>query len=395
MNRKSLLCILLAASLVFSGVSVNQTLHVDAKKKSTSDKISDAKKEQEALKEEQEALKKKKQELAAKLEDIADDMASTEEKITAKQDEIEEAEGQLADAQAKEDDQYESMKKRIRYMYETNDSDLLELLVTSESITDLLNKAEYISTMEDYDRQMLEKYEAIRMEIEEKEKALEEEFEELQGLKDELTAKQDEVETLLEENAMDLEDVRSEISDNAKELQELLEKAEEERKKAEEEKAAKAAAAAAAAASASSSASSSSEAGPSVSSGSGTFTHPCPGARVTSPFGHRSSPTAGASTYHQGVDLAIAAGSPVYAAAAGKVVSTGYNSVEGNNITVNHGNGLVTKYKHLSKIYVSAGQSVSRGQNIGAVGSTGVSTGPHLHFEVRVNGTAVNPLSYL
>lgn len=394
MNRKSLLCILLAASLVFSGVSVNQTLHVDAKKKSTSDKISDAKKEQKALKAEQEALKKKKQDLAAKLEDIAADMAKTEKKITAKQDEIEEAEGLLADAQAKEDDQYESMKKRIRYMYETNDSDLIELLVTSESISDLLNKAEYISTMEDYDRQMLEKYEAVRIEIEEKEKALEEEFEELQGLKDELTAKQDEVETLLEENAMNLEDVKSEISDNAEELQELLKQAEEERKKAEEARQAKLAAQQAAAAKAAGT-STVSEAGPSVSSGSGTFTHPCPGARVSSSFGRRSSPTAGASTYHQGVDLAIAAGSPVYAAAAGKVVSTGYNSVEGNNITVNHGGGLVTKYKHLSKIYVSSGQSVSRGQNIGAVGSTGVSTGPHLHFEVRVNGTAVNPLSYL
>lgn len=391
MNRKSLLCFLLAVSLAFSCISVNHTLTVDAAKKSTSEKISSAKKKKEKLAAEQKALKEKKKELASKLEKIAKQMSKTEEKIETKQDEIEEAEGQLSDAQAQEDDQYESMKKRIRYMYETNNADYLELLFTSDSISEMLNKAEYISTIEGYDREMLNKYQQIRMEIEEKEKALEKEFEELQTLKDDLTSKQDEVQELLKQNSLDLEDVKSELSDNAEELQKLLKQADEERKKAEEARQAKLAAQQAASSGSSSSAA---EAGPSVSSGSGTFTNPCPGARITSTFGYRRAPTAGASSYHQGVDMAIGAGSPVYAASSGKVVSTGYNGVEGNNITVNHGNGLVTKYKHLSKIYVSSGQSVSRGQNIGAVGSTGVSTGPHLHFEVRVNGTAVNPLNY-
>jgi murein DD-endopeptidase MepM/ murein hydrolase activator NlpD len=391
MNRKKCISFLLVFVLAFGSIIGNSALTAQAKK-STSDKISEAKKEQEALEKEQKALKKKKKELAAKLETLATEMAETEEKITSKEDEIEEAEGQLADAQCDEDDQYESMKKRIQYMYETNDSDYVELLFSSQSISDLINKAEYISTLEDYDRDMLEKFQQIRMEIEEKEEALEKEFEELQTLKDDLTTKQDEVTQLLKDNELELEDVKSEISDNAEQLQELLKQAEIERQKAEE---AKKAAEAAKAAASTTTGNSSSEAGASVSSGSGTFTHPCPGARITSSFGKRSAPTAGASTYHQGLDMAIAAGSPVYAAAAGKVVSTGYNSVEGNNITVNHGNGLVTKYKHLSKIYVSSGQTVTRGQNIGAVGSTGVSTGAHLHFEVRVNGTAVNPLNYL
>ena len=98
---------------------------------------------------------------------------------------------------------------------------------------------------------------------------------------------------------------------------------------------------------------------------------------------------------HEGIDIGAGQGTPIYAAAAGTVIYAGWESGYGNLTVIDHGNGLATAYGHQSRLAVSSGQTVSRGQLIGYVGSTGHSTGPHLHFEVRVNGTPNNPLSYL
>ena len=108
-------------------------------------------------------------------------------------------------------------------------------------------------------------------------------------------------------------------------------------------------------------------------------------------------PVAGATSNHDAIDIGAPMGAAVYAADGGTVTtaSYGYNGGRGNYIMVNHGNGMVTRYQHLSAIYVSVGQSVGRGENIGAVGSTGASSGPHLDFAVYINGSTVNPLSYL
>lgn len=117
--------------------------------------------------------------------------------------------------------------------------------------------------------------------------------------------------------------------------------------------------------------------------------------RVSSTFGNRKRPKAGASTYHQGVDIAVATGTSVMATSGGKVTSAGWQSGYGYVVYIDHGNGVVSRYGHLSKILVKVGQSVSQGDVIARSGNTGNSTGPHLHFEIRVNGTSVNPLNYL
>ena len=163
-----------------------------------------------------------------------------------------------------------------------------------------------------------------------------------------------------------------------------------------EEAAAAAAAAAAAQKNASSGSSGGGTAGPSVApSGNGALSNPCPSAYISSEFGGRSSPGGIGSTNHKGRDYAAGTGSPIYAAASGTVTTVAYNGARGNYLVINHGNGLSTVYQHCSEIYVGSGQSVSVGQNIAAVGSTGASTGPHLHFEVWVNGTPVDPRNYL
>ena len=119
------------------------------------------------------------------------------------------------------------------------------------------------------------------------------------------------------------------------------------------------------------------------------------GGRLTSNFGTRVHPVTGKSKFHKGIDIGAPHGSPVYAYSSGTVIYSGFMSGYGNFIAINHGNGLVTRYGHLSARQVKVGQKVSTGQKIGAVGSTGVSTGPHLHFEVLINGSFKNPLNYL
>ncbi len=123
----------------------------------------------------------------------------------------------------------------------------------------------------------------------------------------------------------------------------------------------------------------------------GNLLRPCPG-RITSPFGYRTHPVWGGRRFHNGVDIAIGAGTTIRAADDGKVIHAGWKGAYGKTVMIDHGSGWVTMYGHCSKIYVSNGQTVSRGQAIAAVGSTGVSTGPHLHWTVYRNGSPVNPL---
>ena len=165
---------------------------------------------------------------------------------------------------------------------------------------------------------------------------------------------------------------------------EIKRKEEEARKKAEEEK--KEAAAANKAA----------QTYKTVSLGDISFTWPCPASgRITSGFGGRKSPTKGASSNHQGIDISAPTGTSIVAAAAGEVVIATYSSSAGNYVMISHGGGVYTVYMHASSLLVSQGQSVKKGQTIAKVGSTGYSTGSHLHFGVRVNGSYVNPTKYV
>lgn len=118
-------------------------------------------------------------------------------------------------------------------------------------------------------------------------------------------------------------------------------------------------------------------------------------AKITSYFGERQKPTEGASTFHKGIDIAVPVGTNVNAATSGIVKSLGYNSTSGNYLIIDNGSGLETAYRHLKAILVKQGETVNAGQIVAKSGNTGISTGPHLHFETIVNGEAVNPLTLI
>ena len=127
-----------------------------------------------------------------------------------------------------------------------------------------------------------------------------------------------------------------------------------------------------------------------------TWIEPVSGYTITSAFGYRKAPTKGASTYHQGVDMACPTGTPIYATRSGTVTKAAYQAGgAGYYVSISHGDGFASIYMHMTRYVVSAGQSVTQGQLIGYVGSTGVSTGPHLHFGISYGGTYVNPMAYI
>ncbi len=364
--------------------------------------IESAKKKAEQLKREKAQAQKEQSSLSAQLNKIIKDLKKAQSDVEAKEKEIAETEDELTAARIKENEQYEAMKIRIKYMYENGDSDMIAVLLSAEDMADFLNKAEYVEQISVYDREMLVEFQRIVKEIEEKEAKLKKEKEELLTLQDNLSKKQKEVESLLASKNAQISDLESQIGENAKVLNALIEAAKEaERRRQEAEEAAKQEAennkrpSGGNSSSGSGSSGGNYKPGGSVISGNGTLSNPCPGARISSEFGPRRAPTAGASTYHRGRDYAAPSGTPIYASAAGTVITASYNGVRGNYVVIDHGNGLQTWYQHASRLYVSAGQKVSRGQNIAAVGTTGVSTGAHLHYEVHVNGTAVDPRKYL
>lgn len=364
--------------------------------------IESAKKKAEQLKREKAQAQKEQSSLSAQLNKIIEDLKKAQSDVEVKEKEIAETEDELTAARIKENEQYEAMKIRIKYMYENGDSDMIAVLLSAEDMADFLNKAEYVEQISIYDREMLVEFQNIVKDIEEKEAKLKKEKEELLTLQDNLSKKQKEVESLLASKNAQISDLESQIGENAKVLNALIEAAKEaERRRQEAEEAAKQEAennkrpSGGNSSSGSGSSGGNYKPGGSVISGNGTLSNPCPGARISSEFGPRRAPTAGASSYHRGRDYAAPSGTPIYASAAGTVITASYNGVRGNYVVIDHGNGLQTWYQHASRLYVSAGQKVSRGQNIAAVGTTGVSTGAHLHYEVHVNGTAVDPRKYL
>lgn len=129
--------------------------------------------------------------------------------------------------------------------------------------------------------------------------------------------------------------------------------------------------------------------------GGGRMGWPCASTNLTSYFGYRVHPIFGTRKLHAGIDVGAASGTPIYAAADGVVIESGWTGGYGKAVIIDHGGGVATLYAHSSQLYVAPGQSVRRGQLIAAIGSTGFSTGPHLHFEVRVNGSPVDPLAYI
>lgn len=403
MKRMRVAGSLLAVALAVGCIFTNENLRVSAtaskidtsdledKKQDTLDKIKDIKSDISDTKKRISDLENSKSNLEtyiSKLDQEANNLAKQIDKlnkdIEAKKEEITVAAEELAEAEATAAQQYEDMKKRIQYLYENGNPSYLELFLTSESMADFLNKSSYAEQVTAYDRSMLEEYIAQKQAVEEKKKQLEIEKEDLDAMADAASEQKKTVDGLIKSKTAQIQSYQDQIdseNSNAAEYKADLTKQQKLLDQIEQQIAAAAAANA--------------QAGDGDGGASG-FLWPCPSSkRITSGFGNRAQPTAGASTNHKGIDIGASYGAAIIAAAGGRVTTAAYSSSAGNYVVISHGNGLSTVYMHCSALYVSAGQTVSAGQSIAAVGSTGYSTGNHLHFGVIKNGSYVNPLGYV
>ena len=453
-------------------------------KEETQDRIDQLEQEKESLQNKIDALKSSKTstedyitELDQQMTDVSTQIQSLNEQLDTLEAQIDETQASLDAAKQKESEQYEVLKLRIKTMYEKGETSFIDIIFGAQDIATILNSAEYIAQISDFDNRLLQSLEESRIQIAAYEEQLASEKTDLETTKTELEGKQEEISTLtdakkeeltglnesIDSTQGDLDDVEEDLANEnnilasiaaaeaqakanyetlknsmtssnsdaqtaaseaekiAKEQQAAAEAAAAEAaaKQAEADRlaaeaAAKEAEAAAAAAAAKAEAdrlaaekaqqeaeakkneaASSSNSSSSLATGSGSFTWPLPGyTTISSNFGARQCPFHG-TEYHNGVDIPAAGGTPVHAADGGVVVQAAYDSSLGNYVVINHGNGYNTWYLHNSSLAVRVGQSVSKGQVISYVGTTGSSTGNHLDFRIKLdNGGYVNPLSY-
>ncbi|MCP1102630.1 murein DD-endopeptidase MepM/ murein hydrolase activator NlpD [Aequitasia blattaphilus] len=374
-GSKKIASIILSLILCFSlGITAN------------ADEISEAEQKAKEIENQKNAAEEEAASLSANLQSIIGEMEATQKKVHVKLEEITQKESELGVARANANEQYEAMKLRIRFMYESGNAQFVEVLVNSKNIGEFLNNAEYIKTVSEYDRDMLTQYEKTVNEMEKQEADLKAEYQELESLQSSLVEKQDNVESMLSQKNQEIGSLDTQLKEQSDKLASLKEAAAQAARMQQERENA---------ASSSGGGSVYTPGGGTVVSGNGQFAHPLPGAPITCPFGYRTDPIAGGGQMHLGTDFGASMGTPIYAAEAGTVTLAGYDPSAGNWIIINHGNGLLTYYMHASALHVQAGETVERGQNIAAVGTTGYSTGPHLHFQVMVNGSAVDATSYL
>ncbi len=351
----------------------------------------------DAMREEADDLKSQQKEIQAKLDALEADQANAMERKTlleqqinatqaeintiaaqiAKYDElIAQKQEELSQAEAEEQAQYELFCERVRYMEEQGEVSYWSILFSSKDFADLLDNAMMVEEIMDYDNQVMDQLIALREQIEEDKAELESARQAQQAAKEEqeaaqanLKSQEAEVSALIDQLAAQEDQLEAEEA----KLQAAANAADAEIAAAERELAAQI---------------------NNVVSESG-FMWPLPGYyNLSSLFAGRIHPITGKPQHHTGIDIPAPSGTDILAAKSGVVTTSTYNNSYGNYVVVSHSDGTSTLYAHMSRRGVSKGEVVSQGQYIGDVGTTGSSTGNHLHLEVRVNGSRVDPTQY-
>ena len=398
--KKSVL--VMAGCLVMAGTVISQTgdSTVQAMTKAEAEKQKEEAQENEKnAKDILATMEEQQNQIVQEVADLDAQATAIQTEITKKQDEADELEADIKDtqkhlkeAQKAQDEQYEAMKQRIQYLYEEGDMEYVDAFITSVSFTDLLNKSEYIDQISEYDQKQLTKLIKNKNEIAAYEADLEADLRQVESVKTDLENDNARLQEVIDKKQEDIDQYSDDIDAQKSLMAKFTAQREEaERRIAEisrqEMSRAKA-----------------NGGGVYTSDGkvydtskyAGRFMWPVStGGVITDEFGYRNAPTAGASTYHQGLDIGCDYGTDIVAADDGTVVMSGYNGGGGNMVMISHGDGICTVYMHNSQLCVNVGEKVVKGQVIAKAGSTGVSTGPHCHFGVSIDGTYVNPHDFL
>ena len=372
-----------------------------------------------SLKEVRKSIQSKQQELEkSKKEekDLSDKISSMDKQISSKEADISKLESAISDAETqmntlkkelkeaeeKAEQQDKDLNARLRNMYKNGSVGFLDVLFDSDDISEFLTNLDMVQKVYSQDKDTLKELKATCDEIDSKKQ-------EIASLQAEL----DESKKLAEEDKATAEKQKEQVATEADLTEEQLEELEAYEDSLEAQIRAEQAASSSSSSSSSKPSSSSSSKPNSSSSSSSSSSKPSTNGKITtykgismmwpapsyykmsSRYGYRTHPITGKKKLHGGVDLAAPGGSAILAAQSGRVIVATYHWSFGNYIIVDHGNGYSTLYAHCSKLLVRKGQTVSQGQRIANVGTTGSSTGNHLHFEVRINGARTNPMPYI
>lgn len=294
---------------------------------------------------------------------------------------ITQTEQELAEAERQEAEQYDLFCQRVRAMEEQGKVDYWSVLFRASSFSDLLGRLDAVNEVMEYDQRVIDDLKALQEEIAAKQVSLEDSKAQSEAAKADLVGKKKELDAQRQEAVALIREIEANEDEYESTLKEL--DAEEERIQAEIVKKSKELAAQQAAQ------------GKPAQTSSGGYIWPVDSRYITSTVGGRSSPGGVGSTNHKGTDIGrVGYTSSVYASKAGTVIVSQYSNSYGNYVVVSHGSGNTTLYAHMSSRKVEVGQYVNQGDVLGITGSTGHSTGPHLHFEVTENGVRINPLSH-
>ena len=320
------------------------------------------------------------------------ELGTIKEQRVAVENDITLNERQLAEAQKRLEGRESVFYKRVRDIYINGRLSYLDVVIGSKDFSDFANRLEVLKRIIDSDITLINEIKKERAEIEAHKQKLEADRAKLVELEKAALAKQAEIEQKKAERNVVLQKAQNDRATAMQAIEELNASSAQVSAMLKERQAARAAAAAAAAAAAQSSGGQG--ASDNWVQGTGQLGWPVSG-EITSPYGYRVHPIWGTTIYHSGIDIGVDEGTPVHAADGGVVVWSGWMGGYGYAVVIDHGNGLSTLYGHNSELAVDEGQSVAKGQVISYAGSTGNSTGPHVHFEVRVNGDPVDPMGYL
>ena len=325
---------------------------------------------------------KKKELLDSEISVLSSEISNVESQISTYAELITQTEAELLDAQEREAAQYELFCKRVRAMEERGTISYWSVLFKADSFTDLLSRLDFINEIMDSDQKVIQELQDLQAEIEEKKESLETQKAESEAAKAELVSKKSELNKQREAANALVAQLRASKSEYQEDMDDLS--AEAEAVQAQIVKLSKELAAQQAAQ------------GKPSNAALGGYIWPVSSRRITSTFGGRASPGGIGSTNHKGIDIGgVGYTTEIHAAKAGTVIVSQYSRSYGNYVVVSHGSGNTTLYAHMSSRKVSVGQYVNQGDVLGITGSTGNSTGPHLHFEITESGVRINPLNYL
>ena len=380
MHKKSLFISLLAAILVicvfcFSAYAAKSVSELKTEMQQRNDEIKQKEKEISEKKAEKNDEIEKRNSLDLQIEGLLDDIDLTQSLIDEKENQIQAKNAEIDELNAQIEENDERLKERLVAMYEYGSTSYLQLLIESNGLSDLVTRLSIVKSVYDYDKEIINSYVESKQLVEDAKQLIVNEKNEQVEAKQILEEKKSKLDVLREEKDAIINDLNNDIK--ALEAEEA--RMEDDYKAIQNELNA---------------ALSSSNKTTSNYSG-GKFCWPSAvSQRITSSYGYRIHPITGTKKLHRGIDIGAALGTNVLAAEAGTVVTAGWNNSYGYYVTINHGNGYVTLYAHNSKLLVSKGDTVTRGQVIAKCGSTGNSTGPHIHFEVALNGQLQNPMNY-